>query len=283
VIPPTADDVDRPIQGTASGAQGSVADVQEIYGPGEGILDIVPAEPVDEFDDPAEQFQIEGVYKGDFTTTWQDCNVLAAGQEITVFPGGFFSDIDLASDEMLDADRNLKILIALNTEGLQIDPLTATAPRIPGGSLGDGDFADVGSSNGTGGAAGGDSATNPTPPGDFSAGGTDLAIVPDVIGMTLPVATAEINAEGFSVGSITIQTADARPPGGLFIGSAHAQVEPTVVQQSPIGGEEKPVGSNVNLVMSGPPIDISEPSSLALLILGLALLAMLMWVRRPQA
>jgi hypothetical protein len=285
VVPPTADDIDRPIAGITSGSQGSVVDVQEIYGPGEGTLDIVPAEAVDEFDDPAEQFQIEGVYKGDFTTAWEGCKILAAGQEITVFPGGFFSDVDLASDEMLDADRNLKILIALNTEGLQIDPLTATTPRTPAGQLGDGEFADVGSSDGTGGAAGGDGTggTNPPPPGDFSAGGTDMAIVPDVLGMTLPAATAEINGAGFSVGNVTVQSADARPPGGLFIGSAHAQEEPTVVGQNPDGGEEKPRGSNVNLVMSGLPIAISEPSSLALLFLGLALLAMLLWVRRPQA
>jgi beta-lactam-binding protein with PASTA domain len=99
--------------------------------------------------------------------------------------------------------------------------------------------------------------------------------------MTLPAATAEINGDGYVVGDVTFQAADAQPPGGLIIGSAHAQVEPTVVDQKPDGGTTRPKGDSVDLVLSGP-LPVSEPSSLALFILGLALLAMLLWVRRPR-
>jgi len=113
-------------------------------------------------------------------------------------------------------------------------------------------------------------------------GGGAEFIVPNVLGLTLPAATTEITGAGYVVGTLTFQSADASPPGGLFIGSAHAQVEPTVVEQRPNGGTVRPKGDSVDLVMSAPPIDIPEPSSLALLILGLALLAMLLWVRRPR-
>jgi hypothetical protein len=286
VVAPTAEDIDEAIKGTTSGDQGTIADVKETYGPGEGTLDIVPAEPEDEFVDPAEQFQIGGIYKGDFTTTWQDCVPLPAGQEITVFPGGYFSNIDLASDEMLNSERNLKILIALNTEGVQLDPATATAPATPGQSPGDPNVPDGGSSDGTGGDGGGGNGDTPPPtlppPGGGSGGGGDEFIVPNVLGLTLPAATAEINSAGFVVGTVTFQSADARPPGGLFIGYAHAQTEPTVVGQNPNGGASRPKGDPVDLDMSGPLLPVPEPSSLALFILGLALLAMLLWVRRPQ-
>jgi hypothetical protein len=110
VVVPTTEDIDEAIKGTTSGDQGTIADVQETYGPGEGTLDIVPAELEDEFGEPAEQFEIGGIYKGDFTETWQDCVPLAAGQEITVFPGGFYSAAELASEEMRDANRNLRWL-----------------------------------------------------------------------------------------------------------------------------------------------------------------------------
>jgi hypothetical protein len=45
VVVPTTEDIDEAIKGTTSGDQGTIADVQETYGPGEGTLDIVPAEP----------------------------------------------------------------------------------------------------------------------------------------------------------------------------------------------------------------------------------------------
>ncbi len=285
VVPPTPDDIESSILGLDTGSEGAIVDVQEIYGPGEGILDIIPEETVDEFSDPTERFHIASVYKGDFTTTWQACNILAAGQQITIYPGGLYSDIEEASDEMLEADRNLKILIALNTIGLQIDPQLATRPVTPSGQPGDADFSDVGGADGTGGSTGGTGGTgggpSPPPPGDFSTGGDDMGIVPDVLGLTLAAATAEITGEGFVVGDVTVQGADAAPSGGLIIGSAHAQEEPTVVDQNPNGGAQKTLGSKVDLVMSGF-IAISEPSSLVLFIVGLALLAMVLWVRRPR-
>ena len=288
VVVPTAEDIDEAIKGTTSGDQGTIADVQETYGPGEGTLDIIPAEPEDEFIEPAERFEIGGIYKGDFTTTWQDCAPLPAGQELTVFPGGFFSGsgAKLASQEMLDAGRNLQILIAVNTEDEQIDPQPATAPATPGDSPEDPSVPDGGPGDGTGGDGGGPGDPAPPPPlpplPPPTGGGGDEFIVPNVLGLTLPAATTEITGEGYVVGTVTFQSADAAPPGGLFIGSAHAQVEPTVVEQRPNGGTVRPKGDSVDLVLSGPPIDIPEPSSLALLILGLALLAMLLWVRRPR-
>ena len=117
----------------------------------------------------------------------------------------------------------------------------------------------------------------PLPP--IGGGGEDPLFIPNVLGLTLSAATAEITGDGFVVGSVTFQSASAQPPGGVFMRSAQAQDVPVVVDQKPEGGEQKPRGTSVDLVMSGPPIDISEPSSLALLVIGLVLLAMLVGVR----
>ena len=116
VDPPSSEDIGQHIAGAQSEHRGTIENVEEIYGPGEGILDMRPATSEDLFDNPQEAFHIEGDHRGIFTTAWQECTPLAAGQEITVFPGGFYSAILLASEEMLDTNRNLLILIALNTE-----------------------------------------------------------------------------------------------------------------------------------------------------------------------
>jgi hypothetical protein len=271
------------VKGTTSGDQGTIADVQETYGPGEGTLDIVPAELEDEFGEPAEQFEIGGIYKGDFTETWQDCVPLAAGQEITVFPGGFYSAAELASEEMRDANRNLLILIALNSE-----EAGAESPEADDGGSGGGQSPGQGGSptdpppgSQPGDGDNGDGIDIPPPPlPPVGGGGEDPLFIPNVLGLTLPAATAEITGDGFVVGSVTFQSASAQPPGGVFIRSAQAQEEPVVVDQKPKGGEQKLRGTSVDLVMSGSPIAVSEPSSLALLVVGLFLLAMLATVRR---
>ncbi len=269
---PFAPAVPGNIRGLTSGDSGSLIDFNETS------VFIRPHTIDDTFTSQDECFiagEAEGCFLPDEA---EDCDQrLEEGEFACVV--ATISQVGCSLLDHASLSRQLRILVALNqppgvvpiiTEaGIAQAPEVIVAPEAPSADLP------------TGPAPAGPTAEAP-PSG--SGGGEALAfiIVPNVIGLTIGVAKAEINLAGADVGSVTIVT-NVTWLEDVIIRPARAD-DPNVaitIEQSFVGLCPLPC----------PPVDlvgqwtaaIPEPPSLALFAIGLGLLIFITWWRRRSS
>jgi len=278
---PFAPAVPGDIRGLTSGDTGS------LIGFNETSVFIRPHTIDDEFTNQNECF-IAGEAEGCFLPDEEDCDQrLEEGEVACVL--GTISRVGCSLLDHASLSRQMRIFIVLNQPPGEEPIITAAdiaqAPEIivtpeePGADLP------------TGPAPAGPTAEAPP---EGSAGGEDLVIVPDVVGLSVPVGIRLLTNARLTVGTVVV-TRQFSALDDLFISSAWAFTclpEPElcdnpgakISSQDCVPNTLVPPSTVCNLtavlLVTSP--DIPEPSSLALFATGLGLLILMTWWRRRR-
>ncbi len=269
------------IRGFTSGDTGS------LVGFNDTTVFIRPHTIDDTFTNQNECF-IAGEAEGCFLPDGEDCDQRLEEGEVACVLG----TISRAGCSLLDhasLSRQMRVLVALNQPPGEAPIITAAdiaqapevivTPEEPGADLPTGPAPD--------------GPTGEAPPSG-GGGGEDLVIVPNVVGLSVPVGIGVMTNARLTVGTVVV-TRQFSALDDLFISSARAAIclpEPalcddpgaTIDSQDCVPGESVPPFTVCNLtagLLVIPP-DIPEPSSLALFAAGLGLLILMTWWRRRR-